>query len=438
MKARLAPLYFSSGMDEEYRTQLDLVRELLSEEAEILDPVPVGSRIADCDALLFPQVIGEAYRAAKDLREMGFPVILVTSPFGTVNMWDWEIATYFRTQGIEVFTPCSLELTKEILRAFAFRRRAQGAVFLVFQDNPGEGMQAEIFKRFFWWEEECRKGIEEKIGIKVVVRSFKELAHRAKGIPDEVAKEEWWNWDLPTEGVSERSILSAVKMYLVLASELSKEENVLGMGINCLNESFFSDTTPCLAWNMLFERRDILWACEADILSLLTECLIWYPLRVPFMMTNIYPFLMGDAALKHERIEKFPDVSEPENHLLFAHCGYLGVLPRPFATSWCVRPKILRIVDENAVALDARLPEGPVTIVKLHPLLSKIVAIQGNLEGYVQYPGSDCENGAVVKVRDGYRLVEALYSHHVCLVSGQRIPSLRMIARVFGLELEEL
>jgi hypothetical protein len=436
MKAKLVPLYFSSGMDEEYRTQLEVVRGLLSEEAEILDPVPVGSRITDGDALLFPQVIGEAYRAAKDLKEMGFPVILVTSPFGTVNMWDWEIATYFRTQGIEVFTPYSLELTKETLRAFAFRRGAQGASFVVFQDNPGEGMQAEIFKRFFWWEEECRRGIEEKFGIEVIVKSFKELAHRAKGIPDEVAKKEWQNWNLPTERVSERSILSAVKMYLVLASELPKE-NVLGMGINCLNESFFSDTTPCLAWNMLFEKYGVLWACEADTLSLLTECLIWHPLRAPFMMTNIYPFLMGDAALKHERIEKFPDVPEPENHLLFAHCGYLGVLPRPFAISWHVRPKVLRIVDENAVALDARLPEGPVTIVKLHPSLSKIIAIQGELEGYVQYPGSDCENGAVVRVQDGHKLVEALYSHHVCLVSGQRIPALRMIARVFGLELEE-
>jgi len=436
MKAKLVPLYFSSGMDEEYRTQLEVVRGLLSEEAEILDPVPVGSRITDGDALLFPQVIGEAYRAAKDLKEMGFPVILVTSPFGTVNMWDWEIATYFRTQGIEVFTPYSLELTKETLRAFAFRRRVRGASFVVFQDNPGEGMQAEIFKRFFWWEEECRRGIEEKFGIEVIVKSFKELAHRAKGIPDEVAKKEWQNWNLPTERVSERSILSAVKMYLVLASELPKE-NVLGMGINCLNESFFSDTTPCLAWNMLFEKYGVLWACEADTLSLLTECLIWHPLRAPFMMTNIYPFLMGDAALKHERIEKFPDVPEPENHLLFAHCGYLGVLPRPFAISWHVRPKVLRIVDENAVALDARLPEGPVTIVKLHPSLSKIIAIQGELEGYVQYPGSDCENGAVVRVQDGHKLVEALYSHHVCLVSGQRIPALRMIARVFGLELEE-
>lgn len=59
-------------------------------------------------------------------------------------------------------------------------------------------------------------------------------------------------------------------------------------------------------------------------MSMATKYIINKSLRAPIMMSNIYPFLVGMAALKHERIEKFPDVPEPENHLLVAHCWYLG------------------------------------------------------------------------------------------------------------------
>ena len=56
--------------------------------------------------------------------------------------------------------------------------------------------------------------------------------------------------------------------------EIEQEGNVLAAGINCLNESHFSDTTPCLAWNMLYEEQGLMWGCEADTLSMLTETLL--------------------------------------------------------------------------------------------------------------------------------------------------------------------
>ena len=75
----------------------------------------------------------------------------------------------------------------------------------------------------------------------------------------------------------------------------------------------------------------MIWGCEADTLSMLTKYILHKSLGAPIMMTNLYPFLLGNAALKHERIESFPDVeSEPENHMLVAHCGYMGVIPTQF------------------------------------------------------------------------------------------------------------
>ena len=103
------------------------------------------------------------------------------------------------------------------------------------------------------------------------------------------------------------------------------------------------------------------------------------------MMTNLYPFLMGDAALKHERIPYFPEMPDPQNHILVAHCGFLGVVPQSFATEWSVKPRVLEIVDENAHALDARMAEGATTIVKLTSTMDTLTVTPAQLTGYTQY-----------------------------------------------------
>ncbi len=70
---------------------------------------------------------------------------------------------------------------------------------------------------------------------------------------------------------------------------------IKSMGINCLNESHFSDTTPCLAWNMLYEENRLIWGCEADTLSMVTKYILNKSMDVPIMMTNLYPFLMAGS-----------------------------------------------------------------------------------------------------------------------------------------------
>jgi len=244
---------------------------------------------------------------------------------------------------------------------------------------------------------------------------------------------------MPSAGLSSRSLRSAAKLYAAVRRHIAEVENVAGVGINCLNESHFCDTTPCLAWDRFYSEDGLIWGCEADTVSMLTELLVDKSLAAPFMMTNLYPFLMGQAALKHERISDFPQVEgDPANYLLTAHCGYLGVLPRRFVAEWTLRPKVLAIVDENAHAIDARLPVGDLTLVKLQADMRTLVVTEGWLEGYAQYPGSDCLNGAVIRVPDGRKLMRDLPSHHCILVQGHWRAELEMIAQVFGLELRIL
>lgn len=84
------------------------------------------------------------------------------------------------------------------------------------------------------------------------------------------------------------------------------------------------------------------------------------------MMTNLYHFVMGQAALKPEHIPTTPVDGNPDNHVLAAHCGYFGVVPQSFSKSGRCAGRCY-IVDDNAHAIVTRFPLGPVTLVKLTP-----------------------------------------------------------------------
>ena len=155
--------------------------------------------------------------------------------------------------------------------------------YLVYQDDPGQGFQADIFKRFYWWEDSCTNALKEKFGITIEKRSFKAFGKEAMEIPDREAEAVWdaWKSKINAQGLSQRQINSAVKIYIAAKKAIEEDPAIKGIGSNCLNESHFSDTTPCLAWSMLLEEKGILWACEADTISLATKHIINKSLGVP-------------------------------------------------------------------------------------------------------------------------------------------------------------
>ncbi len=439
MKARLVPLYFDPGRDADFDRQLTALRGLLADRAELLEPRPLGAAIPEAEAVLFPQLLGVAYRQREAFQALRLPILLVTSEFGTLSMWDWEIAEYLRTEGVETIGPYDVEQTRKVVAALGVKRQLRETRFLVYQDDPGEGFQAPIFKRFYWWEDECTARLERKFGLSIVKQSFRELGARAKSLPDDLADATWRGWDIPVEGLSDRGLRSAAKLYLAVREDLDRDPSIGAVGMNCLNESHFSDTTPCLAWNMLYRERGLIWGCEADTLSMATKYVLHKSLGAPVMMTNLYPFLLGNAALKHERIASFPEVeAEPENHVLVAHCGYVGLIPQPFAAEWTLRKKVLAIVDENAAAIDARLPVGDITLAKLLPTMDRLSMTEGRLAGYAQFPGSDCLNGGVIKVRDGRKFMQRLGSHHYLILVGHHAADLGFIGQALGLAVEEM
>lgn len=443
MKATLVPVYFNSADDPDFVRQMAALQPLLADVAEFLEPVKLGGTIPPTDGVVFPQMLGDAYRRLAEIQALPQPIMVVTSEFGTVSMWDWEINTYLTAKGVKVIAPNTLEKAKLACRAFALKKQLKHSKFLVYQDQPASagGNQDEIFKRFYWWEPECVAAIEYRYGLKIVQKSFKQLAVDARAIKDEDAQLVWAEKlaKTPVAGLANRAILSAVKLYMQVKADLDADPDIISAGMNCLNESRFCETTPCLAWNFLYEDQRIIWGCEGDTVSMLTEVLLAKTLDVPFMMTNLYPFLMGQAALKHEHIPNFPAVDgNPNNFILAAHCGYLGVVPQSFSTEWTLRGKVLAIVDDNAHALDARLPEGPITLVKLTPPFDRWSVIEGQLPKYAQFADSHCLNGAVIEVPNGPKMVDEVVSHHYIITTGHNQNALEMVSKVFDLQVKTI
>jgi len=72
-KARLVPLYLVSADDPEFVFHTQRLRELLVDEAELTDPLPLGAALPPADAVVFPQMVGEAYRRVADFRRLTLP-----------------------------------------------------------------------------------------------------------------------------------------------------------------------------------------------------------------------------------------------------------------------------------------------------------------------------------------------------------------------------
>ena len=284
------PLYLVAPDEPDFVDQTRRLRELLADQAELGDPLPLGAPTPEADAVVFPHMVGEAYRRLGEFRGLRLPVLVLTSEFGALAMWEWEIISYLRAEGVAVMAPYSLSAARTACRALAAKRQLREGRFLVYQDRPGEaGFQPGIFRRSYWWEEECSQRIGDKYGLRIEKRSFEDLRARARAIPDSEASEEWARLrnEVPLDGVSDRATLSAVKLYLAVRDDLDQEGGVLAVGINCLNESASSDTTPCLAWDLLYSEREVIWGCEADTVSMLTEFIVQRSLDVPVVMTNL-------------------------------------------------------------------------------------------------------------------------------------------------------
>ena len=173
MKARLVPVYFEPGRDDEFDTQLETLKALLAEEAEMLAPVPLGEVLPEAEAVVFPQLLGQAYRQLEHFKAIALPILIITSEFGTMAMWDWEIASYLRAKGVETIAPYDLVQTKKICRCITDGGTGGSDFIGVLGDRIADGVGKELAKRLGALAQNCVKG------------AFGRIINRDKGLVDE-------------------------------------------------------------------------------------------------------------------------------------------------------------------------------------------------------------------------------------------------------------
>ena len=110
-----------------------------------------------------------------------------------------------------------------------------------------------------------------RFGLRIEKRSFKELGAAAKRFPDAAAEAAWRRRSTELAGCRQPARARRDEALPRARDDLDDDPAVRAMGINCLNESFFSDSTPCLAWSLLHDERGLIWGCEADTVSMLTK-----------------------------------------------------------------------------------------------------------------------------------------------------------------------
>ena len=97
MRSKVTPLYFEKGRNEDFDIQLKLLKETLADYVEFQEDIPLGDPVpANADAVLFPQILGAAYDQLDDFKALNIPILIVTTEFGTMAMWDWEVIKYLQ------------------------------------------------------------------------------------------------------------------------------------------------------------------------------------------------------------------------------------------------------------------------------------------------------------------------------------------------------
>ena len=121
-KARVVPLAFSAAPDDGFHAQCEAIRRLLGDRLDLLPFAVLGDPVPECEAVILPQVLGQAYRRLDALEAIDVPILVVTSEFGTLSMWDWEILAWLRGEGVHAIAPSDLAQARRVCAALPVKR----------------------------------------------------------------------------------------------------------------------------------------------------------------------------------------------------------------------------------------------------------------------------------------------------------------------------
>ena len=121
---------------------------MADDDAEILPEQPLGTELPDAEGIIFPQLLGEAYRRMDDFRQLDLPILTVTSEIWHGVNVGLEIASYLRAGGSHVIAPYSLAQTESMPGVACQTRVEKHKVSRLSRQSGRRGFRPGIFKRF--------------------------------------------------------------------------------------------------------------------------------------------------------------------------------------------------------------------------------------------------------------------------------------------------
>jgi hypothetical protein len=350
---------------------------------------------------LFTFNFGALYDSMGDLDA---PVIILSSN-PELSMIDANLAASLRANGVNVTFANSESQALEAVKIAAAPRILEGKRALLF----GKPFDSTTVPARNLTEDYVYK----RTGVRIQYRPMEEVVERLKGVDDAAARGEMERWKkeaVEVIRVSDKAILDACKMYVLLRSIMEKE-GLSAISLDCLGFTMSPKSTlpiPCLSFARL--RDDGLTAaCESDLCGLLSSMFMQEISRKPSFMCNVV------------------SVNVPKSSIILSHC---------------VSPLKLKGADE--APMKYRLHDyhnfgrGVVPEVEF-PIGVDVVTggFSKNLKSFSLWPGriqsqvkdtasaapkgfmlNSCANTMEVKIRDAGHFLQNIVGIHHIMVTG--------------------
>jgi hypothetical protein len=286
-------LLFVSDSPETFGKLMDSIRSVKEVEF-LLNQVTVNYqrpqeivgtiRDVDADAILMclPRSIFSYGTLPDTLGNPGAPMVLLAQNPDLILI-DANFAAALRAGGANVLFATSQAQAIELLKAAAAPRILEGKRAVIYgRPFDSTSVPAHNLNENY---------VYQRTGVRIQYRPMEELKQLFDCTDEASARKEAERWKKESVAVmepSDKTILDACRLYVLLRSTIEKE-GLSGVSIDCLGLLFNRNTAlpyPCLSFSRLRD-EGMTAACEADVCAMLSSMLLQEIARKPSFLSNV-------------------------------------------------------------------------------------------------------------------------------------------------------
>jgi len=390
-------------------------------------------------------ILGDAPREI--MLQLPSPIILWDHRGYRFSLMTWDLITYLRANGMEIYNSFSPDDVNELVVALGCKTYLQKSRILMFGDINSTGALASQ------WDFDRIRG---KFGVEVVPTGNDELVDAAASISDNDARSVLGEWkqnyiDKIVEP-SEEDVLETARLYLGY-KKLLEEKGANAIANRCVfgfkkgtppeeqitGGNLIHFPTPCMAEAVL-KIEGIACACESDLNVLLTMMIMSYISKQPLGMGNVCVYNQdrffakaGVGMTVEDEIEDYHQ-SLNENLLRFAHCSGMGGITSDIADGKYILRDLFGRGEGVTLWADVRTDQE-VTLARLSVGLDEMQLVSGRIIDVTKNEEiAGFKNSAKIAINNTKDFLRNAYSHHYVMASGRYIGKLGRVCDIMNIK----